>query len=356
MQRVAETRSIPWKLVNPPPADPGLPYSTEFAYAQTYGLVTPSWGNPFARPGNTEADVRIWQAQDATLGPEAGADGGFTPSMTYPPLYYVYDTLPYAVASGGSMFDRIFAMRLGNLPALVVVVVFAWLIAGELLGRRRWLQTLVTLAVALQPQLLHMTAVVNPDVFLAALWTAALYVMTIIVKRGPTRGRLAWLGALTAGVLPHAAARPRDRACPSVVVLGVLGLAAARRPACRAAWRSARSCSRLRAGLATLVYYASRATCRPIACGSSDPTLWQFYLPRLPFMDVSISPVLRHRRAVRPLRGRLRHARGRVPDRRTACAEGRCGGRGRPGGRRPDRAPPRRYAAGSTSSSSTRRP
>jgi hypothetical protein len=287
VQRVAETRSIPWKAINPPPPDPGLPYSTEFAYAQTFGLVTPSWGNPFARPGNTDADVRIWRSRDATLGPDAGADGGFTPSMTYPPLYYVYETIPYAAASGGSMFDRIFAMRLGNLPALIAVVVFAWLIAGELFGGRRWLQTLATLAVALQPQLLHMTAVVNPDVFLAAIWTAALYVMTLIVRRGPTRGRLAWLGALT---VASCLTQPRGLAivAPAVVVLGLIGLRQARPGRSRRVAIAALGLA-IVAGLATLVYYALGGDLSVGGVRQFGSYVWQFYLPRLPFMDASIS-------------------------------------------------------------------
>jgi 4-amino-4-deoxy-L-arabinose transferase-like glycosyltransferase len=288
VQRVAETRSIPWKLVNPPPPDPGLPYSTEFAYAQTYGLVTPSWGNPFARPARTEADVRIWEAQDATLGPEARADGGFTPTMTYPPLYYVYEAVPYAVASGGSIFDRVFVMRLGNLPALVAVVVFTWLIAGELFGRRRWLQTLATLAVALQPQLLHMTAVVNPDVFLAALWTAALYVMTIVVKHGPTRGRLAWLGALA---VASCLTQPRGLAIvlPVVVVLGLLGRRQIRGGRSRRLGIAGLALA-VAAGLATLVYYAVGGDLSVGRVSQFGSYLWQFYLPRLPFMEPSISP------------------------------------------------------------------
>jgi 4-amino-4-deoxy-L-arabinose transferase-like glycosyltransferase len=288
VQRVAETRSIPWKAVNPPPADPGLPYSTEFAYAQTYGLVTPSWGNPFGRPARTEADERIWESQDATLPPDAGADGGFTPAMNNPPLYYVYDAIPYAIASAGSMFDRVFVIRLGNLPALIAIVAFTWLIAGELFGRRQWLQTLATLAVALQPQLLHMTAVVNPDVFLAALWTAALYVMTIIVKRGPTRGRLAWLSALTvASCLTQG--RGLAILLPVAVVVGLLG------------WRQSRSGTRRRlavaamalaaaAGLATLVYYAVGGDLSVDRVRQFTSYVWQFYLPQLGFMDPSISP------------------------------------------------------------------
>ena len=284
VQRIAETGSIPWKAINPPGPDPGLPYSTEFAYAMTYGSVTPSWGNPFGRPARTGADVRVWKEQDAMLGPDAGADGGFTPAMTYPPLYYLYETLPYTVASGGSMFDRVFLMRLGNLPALVAVVVFTWLIAGELLGRRRWLQTIATLAVGLQPQLLHMTAVVNPDVFLAALWTAALYVMTTIVKRGPSRGRFAWLAALAVGAC---LAQPRGVAIV-VPVAAVLALLVWRR-APRALAITAVVVGAV-AIVGTLTFYAVGGDPSIRVVRQLGDYVWQFYVPRAPFMDVSISP------------------------------------------------------------------
>lgn len=288
-QRIAETRSIPWTAVSPTPADPGLPYSTELAYALTFGSVTPSWGNPFARPARTEADIRYWKSQDATLPPDAAADGGFTPAMRNPPLYYAYEALPYAAASGGSMFDRVFAMRLGNLPALVAVVVFTWLLAGELFGRRQWLQAVAALAVGLQPQLVHMTAVVNPDVFLAALWTAAVYVMTIIVKRGPTVGRLAWLLALAAA---SCLTQPRGLAivAPVIAVLGVLGWRRTRPGRSR---RLATAGIVLTAvlGLAGLVYYAVEGDPSVDRVRQFASYVWQFYLPRLGFMDVSISPI-----------------------------------------------------------------
>jgi 4-amino-4-deoxy-L-arabinose transferase-like glycosyltransferase len=288
VQRIAETRSIPWTAVSPVPADPGLPYSTELAYALTFGSVTPSWGNPFARPARTEADVRYWRSQDATLPPGAAADGGYTPAMRNPPLYYLYETLPYAVASGGSIFDRVFAMRLGNLPALIAVVVFTWLLAGELFGRRQWLQALAALVVGLQPQLLHMTAIVNPDVFLAALWTAALYVMTIIVKRGPTRGRLAWLLALAAA---SCLTQPRGLAIvvPAIAVLAVLGWRRAR-PGRSRRLATAGIAVTAAVGLAGLVYYAVDGDPSADRVRQFGSYVWQFYLPRLGFMDLSISP------------------------------------------------------------------
>jgi hypothetical protein len=279
VQRVAETGDIPWTAVSPIGPDPGLPYSSELAYALTYGLVTPSWGNPFARPARTDADVRIWRSQDAKLGADAGADGGYTPSMRNPPLYYLFEAAPYGLASGGSMFDRIFALRLGNLPALLAVVVFTWLLAGELFGTVRWLQTLAALAVGLQPQLLHMTAVVNPDVFLAAVWAAALYVMTVILKRGPTRGRLAWLAALA---VASCLTQPRGLAIvlPAIVLVAIVARVRTRPVIALAA----------AAGVVGLVYYAVDGDPSVERVRQFGSYLWQFYLPQLPFMDASISP------------------------------------------------------------------
>ncbi|HEX6025983.1 MAG TPA: hypothetical protein VFZ00_28590, partial [Solirubrobacter sp.] len=90
-----------------------------------------------------------------------------------------------------------------------------------LFGRRRWLQALATIAVGLQPQLIHMTAVVNPDVFLAGIWSAALYVLVRLVKHGPTRGRIAWTVALT---IASYLAQPRGIAIliPAAAALGLV--------------------------------------------------------------------------------------------------------------------------------------
>jgi 4-amino-4-deoxy-L-arabinose transferase-like glycosyltransferase len=289
VQRIAETGSIPWSR-GAVPADPGPPYSTELATALTFGAITQTWGIPLARPARTEADERIWSARDAALDPDARANGGFTPAMKNPPLYYIYEALPYAVASGGSIFDRVFAMRLANIPALLAVVVFTWLIAGELFARRRWLQTLATAAVALQPQLLHMTAVVNPDVFLAAIWSAALYAMIVLVKRGPSAGRLGALAALTAA---SCLTQPRGLALvlPAALAAG-LALWHARPPTGRWARRLATggAAAVTVAGACALVFYAVRGDLSADRVRELGSYVWQFYLPELGFMQQSISP------------------------------------------------------------------
>ena len=66
----------------------------------------------------------------------------------------------YAATGPLDLFDQPFVMRLANIPILLAMIVFTWLLAGELL---RWagraLQALATLiVVTLQPQLMQLTA------------------------------------------------------------------------------------------------------------------------------------------------------------------------------------------------------
>jgi len=192
-QKIVETGTIPWRELGSAPAEGTRPMSTEMEQAVYAAGIPPSWGQPAGKPAATGEDERLWNARRRGLD---RADGGFTSSMANPPLYYLYQAVPYAIAHPASLFDRAFAMRLANLPLLLAVVVFTWLVAGELLGGRRWLQTLATAAVVVQPQLIQMTATVSPDVALAAIWAAALLAMVRLVKAGPSRGRLGWLAGL----------------------------------------------------------------------------------------------------------------------------------------------------------------
>ena len=286
VQKIGAAHEIPWRPFSAP-AHWGAPYSTELAYALTYGDVTAAWANPHARPGRTPADVAIWKSYNAKLPSGAATDGGFTPAMRYPPLYYLYAALPYEATSGLGIFDRVFAVRLANIPALLAVVVFTWLLVGELFGRRRWLQALATTAVALEPQLLNMTAVVNPDVFLAGIWAAALYVMVVLVKHGLTRGRIAWTVALA---IASCLSQPRGVA---IVIPAAAAISLAfwrhRPPASRRVRRAliAGAAAVSVIGLAVLAYYAMLGQVSVEHVRHLGSYLWQFYLPNLGFMNSS---------------------------------------------------------------------
>lgn len=289
-QRIVEARSIPWRAAGGAPEAGTRPVSTEVERALLAAAILPSWGNPSGRPASTELEERRWdRAQEAVTSAER-ADGGFTSSMVNPPAYYLYESIPYAIASSGSVFDRALAMRLANLPLLAALVVFCWLIAGELLGRTRWLQTVATGAVVLQPQVIHLSATANPDIALAAIWSAALYVMIRMLKTAPSRPRLGWLVAL---VVLSSLTQPRGLALLIPAAVAVV-----------LAWRRHGPAGKVRGGRAVPIGMAVAGACGLVLLAayamrwdvSIDRTrqlasyLWQFYLPRLDFMNESISP------------------------------------------------------------------
>jgi hypothetical protein len=282
-QKIVEARSIPWRAVGWAPAEGTPAMSTEMEQAVYAAGIPPSWGQPAGQPAATAEDERRWEALDRALDQDDRADGGFTSSMANPPLYYLYQGVPYLVTYPASVFDRAFAMRLANLPLLVAVVVFTWLVAGELFRKRRWLQTLATAAVVVQPQLIHMTAVVSPDVALAAIWAAALYAMIRLVEQGPSRGRLGWVVAL---VLASCLTQPRGLA---LVVPALLAVALSLRGRQRRTALAVLGAAYV-AGAVVLVDYAVRGDLAGFRLRQLGSYLWQFYLPRLDFMTPSIGP------------------------------------------------------------------
>lgn len=282
VQRMVETRSLPMSghRANPPGTSP---YSTEVAVAQLQGGVGPLAANVAARPYWTKPDQQLWAARAARLTERDRKDGGFTSSFENPPLYYVYAAVPYVIAHGGSLFSREILMRLANVPLLLAALVFVWLLAGELLGRGR-AQTVATAPAALLPQLLNVTATVNPDVLLVAIWSAALYVMTLVVRRGPRTATVAWLGALcVAGALTHLRSLPLFAAAAVALAVGL------------ARTRGWRRLTPLRLTLAGGALYVIAAV---VAAGWDQrhnarqfiSYLWQFYLPKLGFMTPKLGP------------------------------------------------------------------
>jgi len=281
-QRLVEQRTIPWSI-GADPTHPGQPDSTEVQAAAETAEIVPQWGNPSARPPGTAIDERLWAQRERQLPGSDRSDGGFTSAMNNPPLYYLYEAIPYLVTYPASIFTREFAMRLFNIPALLAVVLFTWLIAGELFRRRRWLAVVATGAVALQPQLVHLAAVVNPDIFLAAIWSAALYVMLLVVRHGATRGRLLALCALAvASALTHG--RGVALVVPVVLVLG-RELWIRRAAAGRAVWPlGAAGVAAIPLGFYVLARYATLSQLGGGRAREFASYLWQFYLPRLSSM------------------------------------------------------------------------
>jgi hypothetical protein len=288
-QRVVETKKIPW-FRHGDSGESKPAYSTELgvatAWAGTNGLVT----NVQARPPGSQLSERLWREYDAPLTRTDRQNGGYVSAMVNPPLYYLYASIPYAAASTLSIFDRAWLVRVFNLPLLLAIVWLTWLIAGELLPRPRWLAPLATTAVAINPQLVEIAAVDDPDILLAAEWTAFFYLAIMALRHGPTRGRLLGMAALcVASAFTHG--RGLAIFAPALFV-GLCLIWRYRRPSRKAVYATA---AVLAAGAVAGLYLAlSYTTSGNISAQSLrqfGSYLWQFYLPRLGFMDPAIGPV-----------------------------------------------------------------
>jgi len=280
-QRVWEEPSIPWQPKGK--REPNRPsVSSELTTAGIWAGLEMLAGNVAARPLWTEPDEEIYEAAAARLRPGSRTDAGFTSALRNPPLYYLYSTPAYAVASGSSIFDRVLLLRLVNLPLLVALIVLTWLLAGELLGRRPWLRFTAAAPVALHPQAVNLTATHNPDLMLAAGWALALWLIVLVVRRG-AEPRL--VGALALAVAAIFLTHPRG--LPIVLPAATAVAIGWRRREGRAApWRAA---------VVGMLAMALAAVTAAAAWGAGSARefwsyVWQFYLPRTPGQQDPIGP------------------------------------------------------------------
>jgi 4-amino-4-deoxy-L-arabinose transferase-like glycosyltransferase len=302
-QRIVETHSLPQTV-----KAKGFPFSSEVGTAANYADELALVGNLGARPATNPAIVKVWRRANADLFPGARKNGtGANPARQNPPLYYLYEAIPYEIASHNNFFDRLYLMRLASIPLYLATIAFAWLIAGELFHRRTWMQTIAAGVVAVQPQFAFIGSAVNPDVLLAAVWAAFLWVAIRTVKYGPTVRRILAIGALSAAsVLTH------GRGIPILLPAGLaVGIAL---------WRNRPFTPRLLAaagGAAAIVvgvvaaYFAivsgsggsvdggtiTASGGKPFSLHQFASYVWQFYLPKLSFMDPMIGPHYTYKRA-----------------------------------------------------------
>lgn len=296
-QRIVENGDLPQDV------DPAEgPYSTESQVAADWAGLRQLVGNLAARPAWSEAEERRWEELEAALAPGAREDGtGANPARQNPPLYYLYEAAPYAAASGGDVFDRLFAMRVWSVLLHVATVALAWLIAGELLGGALWIRALAAGVVAVQPQLAYIGGVVNPDTALAALGSAFVYAVVVLLKRGPTPRRALGLAAATAAILlTHPRGLPFM--APALAVVALLAWRGRREPG-RALALSGIVLAGVVAGAAGFVAIVSGAGGeadgglvggdtggKPFSVREFLSYVWQFYLPKLSFQDPMIGP------------------------------------------------------------------
>src|SRR5262245_8092813 len=94
-QKLVEEPGIPWRSRS---GGEPIKYSTEVDVAIRWGGLSTVAANPAARPSWTAVDVGLWRDHARDLGHRDRADGGWVTAMRNPPLYYVYEAIPYLVA------------------------------------------------------------------------------------------------------------------------------------------------------------------------------------------------------------------------------------------------------------------
>lgn len=244
------------------------------------------------RPEWSDRTEDTWAATQATAARDDG--GGSGPASNYPPTAYAWEALGYLAASGGTVFDALLGARLMSALWVPITVLATWLLAGEVFGRRRVLQAAAAAVPALVPMFSFVSASVSPDGMMYALWTLALWTGVRCVRRGfPLREAAVFIALV--GLACTVKATSYALVVPALVLI-VLGIAARRPSGLRSVLRlSAAIAIPVALTLGVWVIAASSsdrpATVDPLADATRDTNwrefgsyLWQYYLPRPPFL------------------------------------------------------------------------
>jgi Predicted membrane protein (DUF2142) len=331
---VALLTGLTWSLIVPLFQVPDEPAHVAYAQYMAEGHKAPSGRSdldPFSTEERVLVDVTRWkevsrrrenrvpgtaashQLLDRTVDldlPRLG-QGGYTTITNNPPLYYGLAAIAYRVSPSTSLPGRIHAMRLLSVLLAAVTTLFVFLFIRELLPGTPWAWTIGALAVAFQPLFGFVSGGVNSDDLLFAAASGIFYLLACCFRSGLTTRRGLWLGALVAiGLM---AKINMIGLLPGIALGAVLLVRRAAPEAHRDALRGALGALAVIAG-AVLVYVALNTTVwdRGVFFGASGASLrggagvkgpadvtqiptesiggalsyaWQFYLPRLPFMD-----------------------------------------------------------------------
>ncbi|MDP9071714.1 MAG: DUF2142 domain-containing protein [Actinomycetota bacterium] len=226
---------------------------------------------------------------------ESGAGG----AARYSPLYYGLPAIAGKATPGTNTVDALYAMRLVSALLGAVTVALVFLFLREVLPGAPWAWTVGALAVAFQPVFNFMSGGVNNDNLLYTASAGLLFLLARAFRRGLTLRRGVSMGAIvTVGFL----AKPTMLGLLPGTALGIALLVwRAPRERRRAAVGSAAAALGVLAA-ATLVWMIVDATVfhrsLPETTGVLSTAsvkeatslrgqlsyLWQFFLPKLPFM------------------------------------------------------------------------
>jgi 4-amino-4-deoxy-L-arabinose transferase-like glycosyltransferase len=294
----------------PPSGDPGLTAASQEQrrLMRTLGFKQVEFRLD-NRPLTTAADRKRIQRL-AEWPNERRGEGGYNYATNNPPLYYALEAVVYRASPSSNLTDRIHLMRLFSALLAGLATIFVFLFCRQLLPGSPWAWTLGALAVALLPQFANVAGGLNNDNLLVAASAGCFYLLALGFRRGLdprlglALGGLAAIGFLAkiniAGLLPGFAlgvgliVRQAQGTERRTAIRGALAaLAAFTLPvlAYMAANTALWDRGLLRGAAESSAPPVSNPAA-PEAIPSPEPELlegvsyvWQFYLPRLPFMD-----------------------------------------------------------------------
>jgi 4-amino-4-deoxy-L-arabinose transferase-like glycosyltransferase len=289
VQYLAETGDVPRPFnTQAGNLDPSEEERVAMEYVPFSYQGTPNWD----RQADRDAQEALSQDLDREHEPAAGA------AAPYPPLYYALEAIPYKLASGGSFYDRLLAMRLFSALFAGLTAGFCFLFARELVPGSPWAWIAAGTAVALQPLASFVSGGVNPEALLYAASAALFYAVARAFRRGLTVRTGAAIGAaLAVALLSKGTALGFLPAIALVLALLVWRAPASAR---RTALKGAAAAVAAGAGpyllwlvVSAVVYDRSGSTATAGLANAAPGTglkmqlsyVWQVYLPRLPFMD-----------------------------------------------------------------------
>jgi 4-amino-4-deoxy-L-arabinose transferase-like glycosyltransferase len=124
--------------------------------------------------------------------------GGYTTDTNNPPLYYFGAAAIYDLSPWNALPDRVHLVRLFSALLAALSVLFVFLFLRELLPSTPWAWTVGALAVAFQPMFGFTSSGVTSETVLYAASAGIFYLFALAFRRGLTVHRGAAIGALAA--------------------------------------------------------------------------------------------------------------------------------------------------------------
>jgi 4-amino-4-deoxy-L-arabinose transferase-like glycosyltransferase len=120
---------------------------------------------------------------------------GWQYAANHPPLYYLLMTPLYKLFEHKSPAFQEHVIRVAAIPFGLIVVIFAYLLAGMLFPGDLFMISTVTALVAFQPQISYEAAMVNNDITAIAAFSVVLYLLARGIRMGFTWRLTALVGA-----------------------------------------------------------------------------------------------------------------------------------------------------------------